>query len=550
MGPGPAPGSSRIGSLLTTQKFTGSFRIDYWFEPAQMSPLFGNDVVSRAMAKEVPFTGKRIRGIRRWRHFQRFFTVADYRDNPKEKQKTDPLWKVRMLIDELNKQAKDMWVPGKWVTIDEQMIGFQGASSMKLRISYKREGDGFQCDAVCDRGYTYSFWFRHGPPPTLGPEFKDLELSPTARRVVWLAQRLPNKFTRIYMDNLFNSVKLYSALYRAEALAHGVARTNGRGIPMAIIQKEEKNRDRAEKLRGTTHAARLANFPGCPDVLAVSTYDTKPVHILSTVAESVEWIAKERKVWDANKKKKSLIKFLRLNVIEDYNMNMNSTDIADQLRGVYRPDHWMRHRKWWWAYFIWAIGVAGVNAYKIYDVLYDEQKKEKRPGLPSKWTHAQFLEELVYDFILPGQVRKHVDVLEDTDDASLASSIRKSRSFSLFGSQASGSTNEHDLSCATGIKEFLEKCKTHYITKDRMERNFFTRRLDGQRHAWVHALEQSHCQYCHYVWANEFDDAQKVSFKYKRQNKKKIIQCLVCNVNLCNRCDHTFHGVEMASSDV
>jgi hypothetical protein len=135
------------------------------------------------------------------------------------------------------------------------------------------------------------------------------------------------------MDNLFNSVKLYHTLYRAEALAHGVARTNGRGIPTAIIQKEEKNRDRAEKLWGTTHAARLANFPGCPNMLAVSPYDTKPVHILSTVAESVEWIAKERKVWDANENKKSLIKFLCLNVIEDYN--------TYQLRGVYRPDHWM-----------------------------------------------------------------------------------------------------------------------------------------------------------------------------------------------------------------
>jgi hypothetical protein len=259
--------------------------------------------------------------------------VADYRENPKEKQKTDPLWKVRMLIDELNKQSKDMWIPGKWVAIDEQTIGFQGASSMKLRISYKREGDGFQCDAVCDRGYTYSFWFRHGPPPTLGPEFKDLELSPTARRVVWLAQRLPNKWTSIFMDNLFNSVKLYSALYRANALAHGVARTNGRGVPAAIIQKEEKNKDGAEKLRGTTKAARLDNLPGCPDMLAVSTYDTKPVHILSTAAESVEWVAKERKVWDANENKKSLIKFLRLNVIEDYNNNMNRTDIADQLSG-------------------------------------------------------------------------------------------------------------------------------------------------------------------------------------------------------------------------
>jgi hypothetical protein len=37
------------------------------------------------------------------------------------------------------------------------------------------------------------------------------------------------------------------------------------------------------------------------------------------------------KVWSATDNNKSLIKFLRLNVIEDYNMHMNSTDIADQL---------------------------------------------------------------------------------------------------------------------------------------------------------------------------------------------------------------------------
>jgi len=112
-------------------------RIDYWFEMAQAYPLFGNDLISRLTTKEVMVTGKRIRGIRRWRHFRQFFTVADYRENPKEKQKTDPLWKVRMLIDKLNKQSKDMWIPGKWVAIDEQTISFQGASSMKLRISYK-----------------------------------------------------------------------------------------------------------------------------------------------------------------------------------------------------------------------------------------------------------------------------------------------------------------------------------------------------------------------------------------------------------------------------
>jgi hypothetical protein len=220
------------------------------------------------------------------------------------------LWKVCELLDKLNRQAKDMWVPGKWVAINEQTLGFQGASGMKLRISYKKEGDGFQCDAACDAGYTYSFYSRHGPPPNVGEQYKHLDLSPTARRVVWLASRLPNRWTRIYMDNLFNSQTLFSALYIAEALAHGVARTNGRGVPPSIIQKEEKNKDRAEKLRGTTMAAKLHNSDACPDLFAVSVYDTKPVHILSTAAESVEWIVKERKVWCDRVQKKAMMKYL------------------------------------------------------------------------------------------------------------------------------------------------------------------------------------------------------------------------------------------------
>jgi hypothetical protein len=113
--------------------------------------------------------------------------MVDCRDSLKVQQKADPLWKVRLLINDLNKQAKDMRVPGEWVAIDEQTIGFQGVSGMKLRISYKREGDGFQCDAMCDRGYTFSLRFRHGPSPDLGPEMRDLALSPIASRVIWLA---------------------------------------------------------------------------------------------------------------------------------------------------------------------------------------------------------------------------------------------------------------------------------------------------------------------------------------------------------------------------
>ena len=50
------------------------------------------------------------------------------------------------------------------------------------------------------------------------------------------------------------------------------------------------------------------------------------MHILSTAAKCkcVEWIVKEKEVWSDRIKNKAMMKYHRLNVIEDYNMNMNS----------------------------------------------------------------------------------------------------------------------------------------------------------------------------------------------------------------------------------
>jgi len=92
----------------------------------------------------------------------------------------------------------------------------------------------------------------------------------------------------------------------------------------------------------------------------------------------------------------------------------------------------MRQRKWWWTFFIWAIGVAGVNAYRIYEVIYDEEETKKTPGLPKRWSHAKFLEELVYDFISPG--RSINAVTEDTELMSSTTTHALSIcSFALFG---------------------------------------------------------------------------------------------------------------------
>ncbi len=154
------PGLNKFVGLLLTNGLTPKPQFEYWFEGQEREPLFGNGKCAHAMDKHVGHRkSHRVSGKRRWKHFRRYFTLSDFRENPKESQRANPLWKVQTLIDELNEQASCMWVPGKFIAIDEQMIGFQGSSGLKVRITYKREGDGFQCNAICNRGYTYSFWF-------------------------------------------------------------------------------------------------------------------------------------------------------------------------------------------------------------------------------------------------------------------------------------------------------------------------------------------------------------------------------------------------------
>ncbi len=190
------PELNKLVGLLLANGLTPKPQFEYWFEGQEREPLFGNDKFTRAMDKHVGHRkSHRVSGKHRWKHFRRYFTLSDFHENPKESQRANPLWKVQTLIDELNEQASRMWVPGKFVAIDEQTIGFQGSSGLKVRITYKREGDGFQYDAVCDRGYTYSFWFRCAKPPNLPATFKRYDLSPTAKRVVWLALQLPNHWT-------------------------------------------------------------------------------------------------------------------------------------------------------------------------------------------------------------------------------------------------------------------------------------------------------------------------------------------------------------------
>ena len=201
------------------------------------------------------------------------------------------------------------------------------------------------------------------------------------------------------MDNLYNSVSFCRAAYNhtKKVLCHGVTRKGRRGIPESIKQVEVERRADQLKVRGTVKAAVLRGDPGCPNLVASSIYDTKPVHYLSMVTEELKWIIKEKIVYNIDTGTTEILKFLRMNNIQNYNATMGNVDHADQLRGSYRVDHWLRNRKWWWSLVFWILGVFLTNAYVLYIKICDEY------GIPKerRHTHLEFRKEIALAWINP-----------------------------------------------------------------------------------------------------------------------------------------------------
>ena len=112
-------------------------------------------------------------------------------------------------------------------------------------------------------------------------------------------------------------------------LVHSVTRKGGRGIPSCVQQQEEKNQKTVNSVCGTVKAAKLEGDPGFLCLIASSVYDTKPVYSLSIISKKVQWIVKERLVYNTQTKRKEIMRFLRLNQIDTYNYGMGCVDISD-----------------------------------------------------------------------------------------------------------------------------------------------------------------------------------------------------------------------------
>lgn len=256
------------------------------FNPQSKDPINGSDIVSSAFG---------VNGKRRYRELKCFLSVQDPRVTPPRKE-VDPNFKVSPLLRHVELVSRAAVEVGRMGSGDEQDEGFQGQSEYKIKIKFKDEGDGFLVDVIClDAGYTYSFHWRHVPATPI-PELAKYKLSPLHQRCAYLLTTLPYMWHEVWWDNLYTSTKFLMVGQHLKQHIAGVCRKGGRGFPESCKQEEVAGDTAIDAVRGTVKVAVLRCDAEPVDFVAVSVYDNKPVYFLSSIAKTIEWVMKERRV--------------------------------------------------------------------------------------------------------------------------------------------------------------------------------------------------------------------------------------------------------------
>ena len=287
---------------------------------------------------------------------------------------------------------------------------------------------------------------------------------------------------------------------------------SGRGVPCCVFQDEKKGK-KAEEARGTLKAAVLKGDSKSCDLVVVSNYDQKPFYILSHSIPKITWVIKTKTLWSRKLRKNVPFQFLRCNVSDDYNLEMNDNDWADALRLNYRIMRMQRNTKWWWALWLWALETIMTCAYRMY-VRYCQLT-----GHQIRWNHHDFLECIGRAFVDPSTWPGRTGSLKSPPEKRQKQQSPEKRSV-RFSSKA--------LEADGALCGRLDSSLNHMVVPPSAGRS-----IPCQLHCW--AQREKKRQKLERAGKKIDGDALKMD-PPPGSRGKDVIHCKLCNVNLCVRC--------------
>lgn len=341
----------------------------------------------------------KIMRLSRFIHIRRCFCIVFHSQNERNDEEdsedfasTDPLWRVRPLLNIVKQHSKAFMTPGRNVCVDEASVAARSKFANFLIFYNPKKPCGkyhfkFYILACGDEWYMLNFIVHcdstevhrlQGVMSCMDIVQMERELEPlnrTTKIVMELARSLYGSSRILNTDNYYTSIVLASALRMKQLYLRGTVRSNSLYIPKELmIQKNETDsHERGFCISGYNRSRGLAFF---------SWNDGSPVNIISTV-DGTEMAYVTRKI---RKKRRKVIAPL---AIKEYNTYMQAVDRHDQLRTYVAMGGGNSFSHWYKKFAVSVLDFVIVNAFTATKMVQKD----------SSVSHGQFVQDLALDLM-------------------------------------------------------------------------------------------------------------------------------------------------------
>lgn len=133
--------------------------------------------------------------------------LLHFTDNSASHVHTDPLHKIRIIVDHLKSCFKQYLCPFQNICIDESLLLFKGRIFFRQYIPFKRHRFGIKFFLLCDceTGYVLDFIIYTGAATQIQEHFGDTSLGKSGNIVLTLMNPYLNRGHCLHVDNWYTS---------------------------------------------------------------------------------------------------------------------------------------------------------------------------------------------------------------------------------------------------------------------------------------------------------------------------------------------------------